>query len=189
VERIHNSILFIPDYVYRALGSYWDGYNCFFTAVDNILIDNKVNKEDGILMLLRTKLSKYDIEDIIAANNIAKTYLGINDVLIKRSINYERLLINLTDNTGNLAGIKNINMTSTTGLASEAPFELMVSEYALFVVLQNGFSNFIRHNVLEFRIVFLNILINYLIKICGIEEMFKSKIFSDFNYLVYRNTI
>lgn len=179
-------ILFIPDYVLASLNARGLDFVKFSSEVDKLVVNKEVNTEGALLDLLRSKLSKYDVEDVIASNVIAKNHLGLEEVIIKSFINYERVITNLVDKDVNL---KNIIVSSTTNTGIDVPFRFMGSETTVFVVLQNGFLNFITYNIVEFKTWFLNILVNYLVKVCGEKELFSSNIFADFNKLTYRNTV
>lgn len=179
-------LLFIPEYVLLSLDARGLDFNKFSSEVDKIVVDKTVNTEGVVLDLLRSKLSKYDVEDVIASNVIAKNHLGIEEVMIKNFIKYDRVITNLVDKNVNL---REIIMSSATNASINVPFRFMGSETTVFVVLQNGFLNFITYNIVEFKTWFLNILINYLVKVCGEKELLSSNVFADFNKLVYRNTI
>lgn len=178
-------LVFIPQYILNTYSARGKSFNQLVQDIDRIMLDKDINKETALIEYFNKSLSKYDVNDILGSNVIASKYLDLtNSLIIKKDCDYARTITNLVSPDIN---IKEIIMSSTNNNGVEVPFQFLVSETTVFVVLQIGFCNFISYNVIEFKTWFLNILVNYLIKVCEEKKFLRSQLFHDFNKLVYHS--
>lgn len=197
------SVVFIPDYIKKTMeargltlemldkhvGEYY-GYHNTMINLDNI---NKWFKNN---------MSSNDITDLVLANDIfTNNVLRIHNLLYKAN-NDKNIgtLRYLQDELPSLVGynIKDTNykefislycnpnidinsiIMSRTNSEENAVWSTVVTEYTIFIILHEGFTNFIVYNIKEFKEVFTSSLVDSIFKMFGEDTVVNSSIFKSF---------
>lgn len=184
--------LFLPDYVVNGCKAKGKSFTNLTNDIDNLILNKQlvntnpeITFEDSDIIKYFTNLvSRYDVKDIIAANSICCDQLYIDNTLaLIYTSQYDAnniLDIYTTDDKYEVS-LENIIMSSKVNKDIELPFALKVSESTIFILLQNGFFNFISYNVRDFIKFFLNILITFYFKVGGDKQaLMQSTMFSRF---------
>ena len=188
------NIIVLPSYVVETLHAQDKGWIKFTNDIDSIFSTKEESTEQAVKLAeyFKANISKYDFEDTVACSTILNTHLGIKDLPLLKALPYikdetlSRVVTSLADKD---VDINKIILSNISNPDMNVPFSFRVSENCLYLILQNGFTNFIVYNITNFKFYFLQVLLNYLFKICGKKDVFRSSQFELVNRLVYKDVI
>lgn len=197
------SVVFIPDYIKKTmeargltlemLDKHVGEYSGYHNAMINL---------DNINKWFKNNMSSNDITDLVLANDIfTNNVLRIHNLLYKAN-NDKNIgtLRYLQDELPSLVGynIKDTNykefislycnpnidinsiIMSRTNSEENAVWSTVVTEHTIFIILHEGFTNFIVYNIKEFKEVFTSSLVDSIFKMFREDTVVNSSIFKSF---------
>lgn len=179
-------LIFIPEYLQKAISAKGKYFSLVTSNIDTLVASNKIDQVPNYLSSL---ISKYDMEDLYAVNDLIFNYLDLTEDILLLPINKSteqnrsNILSILTDNT---VETEKVILSSYKDSSVNVPFSIMDSNTTVYVILQNGFFNFfVLNTFLKFKYWFLNILIKHYFKVHDNEVKYKTSLFRQYNYLAY----
>lgn len=187
-------VVFIPDYTVTALKA----SGLTLEAMNKLVIASNAKDSDGQRLAdLLGGISLTDIEDTILVNRIlinilfkisypeiTSLALGLIHGLEIAMYSKKNTYVISDDKKYDLLNIYfNKNIDNDSILVSEDKnevFTLVNTGDTLFVVLHDGFTNFIVNNDTEVQAEFLNSLMDYMFTKLGRERVYNSELFSKF---------
>ncbi len=197
------SVVFIPDYIKKTIEArgltleMLDKHVGEYSGYHNTMINL-----DNINKWFKNNMSSNDITDLVLANDIfTNNVLRIHNLLYKAN-NDKNIgtLRYLQDELPSLVGynIKDTNykefiylycnpnidinsiIMSRTNSEENAVWSTVVTEHTIFIILHEGFTNFIVYNIKEFKEVFTSSLVDSIFKMFGEDTVVNSSIFKSF---------
>jgi len=197
------SVVFIPDYIKKTMEArgltleMLDKHVGEYSGYHNTMINL-----DNINKWFKNNMSSNDITDLVLANDIfTNNVLRIHNLLYKAN-NDKNIgtLRYLQDELPSLVGYNikdtsykefislycnpNIDINSIimsrTNSEENTVWSTVVTEHTIFIILHEGFTNFIVYNIKEFREVFTSSLVDSIFKMFGEDTVVNSSIFKSF---------
>lgn len=189
------NLFFLPEYTLTGLEARGYSFTKFTNNIDSISSKTNcyIERTEKVTEYLYSILSKYDVEDIIKSNILARQHLDIpiEELVVANYDQHRELKLYSRDLSSIINALQDPSVDIRKIILSshdsnvEVPYLFQASETTIYIILQNAFSNFIVNNVNDFKYFFVNTLIIYLFKTCDEKDVLASKLFSNFNKMLY----
>ena len=189
------SVVFIPDYVVKTLKS----KNMELIDLETSLITNGSNTNSW----LNNNLSKMDIKDWISVNRMLVSKLlprqklfGLSEPMnYKNSRSFNSILetdirnsVGLVEDVVNMNELLSlysnedidINTIILSNNHNELPYKLVQGNDTVFVIISEGFMNFIVYDIKPFKETFVSSVVDYSFKSFGERRTVGSPMFMDY---------
>lgn len=188
------SAVFIPDFIVKTLKSRG------MELID--LETNLITNKDNTLTWLKDNLSKLDIKDWVSINHMLNskllprqknkmsygfstdddnTFFKFIESDIRNKVGMLEDVVNMEEivklYTNDKVDIKSIILSNNH---NELPYTFVQGNDTVFVIISEGFMNFIVYNIKEFKETFVSSLVDYSFKGLGELRTTRSELFMDY---------
>ena len=171
----NNTVVYVPWYVKNSLDANNISLGDFVSAL------KKYNDGDETVL---NKISSDDIEDVALINNFMQRFLFT--VVDENFDNVTMELMNIarrandvdSDKVNNILNV--LNVLSSNNTVDKKVFTLTYENKSTYVILNEGFSNFIKFNNKDDLKSFINSLIVFMFKYFDANSIYDSKYFKKF---------
>lgn len=166
------NVVYVPWYVKSSLDAMKIDMSKLVTDINNY-----EHKESSL-----NKLASDDLNDFIYINHLMLNTVFVNTIKDKSEFKYsidEKVCFSHKKDIDN-SYIDIINTLSKQDMLESKPFNMMYDKNTVFIILNEGFSNFIKFNDIDKRKTLLKDLVNFMFKHFNKEIVIKSSYFKYF---------
>lgn len=180
------SIVFIPDYLVKTLES----RNITLDILDKYISNFDINNINVINKILTDNIAIYDLHDLIDFNimlnnkllNSSNNNYVTNDLLLHSNYiitdaNTNHDLIELYHDPK--IDVRSI-IVSRNNIALDTVCNMAHTDNTVFIILRNGFTNFMIYNIKGFKEIFLANVVDFIHKVYGEDVLNNSTIFNTY---------
>lgn len=186
------SIAMIPDYLAKTLPA----VGITFEQLDKLTsVEKAYENKDLLNTMFLDKVSRTDIQDLILANIMLNDHIlpsrdgiyldkGLNKYIVD-DLKYAADLYTTYTINDFITSYSSKDVDINTIIVSEDDnhkqvFEFRITDNTVFVILHSGFTNFLVYNSNEFKVYFLNKLMDCVFNAFGEETVYQTALFKCF---------